>query len=132
LALAAFEVVEFLDAAGMAAVAEGRGEERLGDFADFGVVQEIGAETENIAVIGFPGEASGDLIVSEGGADATDLIGGDGHADTAAVKENAGFAAALGDGEGEGNGVIGVIGTGQGGLAAKILYDVAPLSESGD
>ncbi|MCY2951537.1 MAG: hypothetical protein NTU53_06115 [Planctomycetota bacterium] len=66
--LGAFEGVEFGDAAGVAAFAEGGGEEDLDDFADLAVGEEIAAEAEDVAVVGFAGDASGDSSEKEKGS----------------------------------------------------------------
>ena len=53
------------------------------------------------------------------------------HADAAAVEEDAGFAAAVGDGLGGGDRKIGVVGGVGGSIAAKILGVVPQLLEQG-
>ena len=57
--LGAFEGVEFGDAAGVAAFAEGGGEKDLDDFADLAVGEQIAGKAEDVAVVGLAGDASG-------------------------------------------------------------------------
>src|SRR5437660_3423869 len=65
----------------VSAVLEGGGEEDLDDAADVLFPEQLGAEAEDVTVVMFTGAAGGDLIVDQGGADAVNLVGGDGHAD---------------------------------------------------
>jgi len=124
------DLAELLDAADVTAVAESGGEEDLDDVADLVFAEQVGAEAQDVAVVVLAGAAGGDLVVNECGADATDLVGRDGHADAAAVHEDARLAGPGGNRAGGGGGEVGVV-AGPRPVAAEIGNVVPLLLEDG-
>ncbi len=59
----------------------------LGDFVEAALV--AAAESEDVSVVVFAGEACGCDVVREGGADAGNFVGGDGNADSGAADRDA-------------------------------------------
>src|SRR6266496_2777087 len=74
---------------GMPARRPRRRQKNLHDMPDLIFAEQVGAEAEDIAMDFLARQTSGDLIVRQRGADALDLVGGDGHPDAGAVEEDA-------------------------------------------
>jgi hypothetical protein len=92
-------------------------------------VQIAGTEGEDVGVIVFADEADFVLGIGRSGADAFDLVGGDGHADAGGADEHAAVEVAPGDFAGDGLGEIGIV-AGFGGISAEIHDFVAFAGEA--
>src|SRR6185312_7170643 len=116
---------ELLHAAVMSAVSKSGREEDLDDLSDVLFAEQVGAETQDVAMVVLARPAGGHFVVGEGGADASHFIGGDGHADAAAVHEDADLGLTAGDGPCGGGGKVGVI-AGRRPVASEVR-DLVPL-----
>lgn len=123
-----FDLLKFFDAADMTAVTERCVQKDLDDLTNLVFAEQIGAEAKDVAVIVLPGTAGGDFVVDEGGADASQFVGDDRHADAASVEENADVKITAGDLLGDGDGVIGIV-DGSGSFATEILNFVTEFGE---
>src|SRR6267142_6459389 len=84
----AFDLVDFVEAAPVAASGEGCIEESLNHFEGGGRGDDAGAEGEDVGVVVFAGELGGDDIVGQGAADAGDFVGGDGNPNARAADSD--------------------------------------------
>lgn len=126
----AVDGVEFGDALGVAAFFEVGGEENFDDFSHLVVGDEVGAHAEDVAVVVGAGDACGDFIVGEGGADAADFVGGYGHADAGFVEEDSDVDVAVLDFPGDEDGDVGVVDGGVG-VAAEVVGVVLEGAQHG-
>ena len=85
----ALDLRDFVEAALVAAAGVGSGQEGLDHFEGGGGSDDAGAEGEDVGVVVFAGEAGGDYVVSQSGADAADFVRCDGDADTGAADGDA-------------------------------------------
>lgn len=124
-ALLLLDLGHFLHASDVAALAEGGGEEDLGDLTDGFFTEKVGAEAEHVTVIVFARPAGGDFVVNQGSSNVVNLVGGDGHADAAAVHQDGDVGAAVGYGAGRRGSKVRVVAGG--GALAAVIGDFVPL-----
>jgi hypothetical protein len=115
----------------VAGVAVGGAEEDLDDLADLVLAQEVRAEAQDVAVVVLAGPAGGHLVVHQRRPHPPHLVRRHRHADAAAVHQDGGVTAAVGDGAGRGGGVVGVVHRRRP-VAAEIFQVVAEFFQERD
>src|SRR2546421_17376 len=91
-----FDLAKLVDAPDVSAVGKWCVEEYLHDLPDLILTEQIGTQAQHVAMIVLAGDARGDLIVRESGADAENLIRRDGHSNAAAVQQDGALNRAIG------------------------------------
>ena len=99
--LLGFDAADFLHPPHMAAPAETGLQKNLNDLADLIFAEQIGPKAQHIAVMVFARPPGRHFIVCKRRTDAFDLVGGNRHADSAAVHQDAdvGFGGRYGSGD---------------------------------
>ena len=105
----ALDLFDFVNAALVAAAEVGGGQKGLYHFYGSFGGDDAAAEGEDVSVVVFAGEAGGDCIVGEGGADAGDFVGGDGNADAGATDRDTQIGLLRSDAFAYGLSVIGIV-----------------------
>jgi hypothetical protein len=77
----AFDLGEFVKADLVAPTCVGGGQESLDHFESSRGSDDTGAEGEDVGVVMLASKAGGEYVVSQGGTDAGDSVGGDGNSD---------------------------------------------------
>ncbi len=97
----------FFQTALMPAIFEGRQQPGVHNAADKFVAEEVGGKAQDVGVVVAAADLGGQLVVADRRANAGELVGYDGHADTGAVNQDATVALARGHGLGGGDGKAG-------------------------
>ena len=82
-------------------------EERVHDLEREARAEHARAHGEDVRIVVAAGHLGGVAVAAQGGADALDLVGGDGDADAGAADEDAALALPVRDGAGHGLAVDG-------------------------
>lgn len=114
----------------MAAGGVGGGEPGAKDLFGLRGGEEAAAEGKDIGRVVFAGVAGGGAVVAEGGANAGELVGGHGGADAGAVDHDPEGGLALGYGQGDLFGEIGIVGR-LFGMDADVGDKIAEFKEDG-
>ena len=124
MAFFALQVAQLFYSADMPSIGKSRAKKNVYNLAHLIFAQKVNPQADDVTMIMLAGDAGGDFIVNQGGADAIDLVGGDGHADAAAIEKNAHVGPALGHRAGCGGGDVRVVAW-FAALAAKIFHVMA-------